>query len=388
MRREEIKNLLSATATLQYTVINTDKGIYNLQQQMGKLGIKKRYKQNKFEKPEKGSLIFGTFTGFFSGVVSNFVVTGYGLVILLLLCILQIILITLSFLNDIFGGVGYGDPKYVWANFLPKIFFYLSWPVRYVVNELGWNLPIGELSYKHLDFGIELITDFFQYGVWIIIEICIILLIVCLLVCVLGAIVEKISYSDRKKQYERNLLNEQRKEQEFYKRDKKRLDEENIKKIEIERKVQILQKQRKKAESILAEIKSLNIIPVDYFKLEIVCILYKYFQNGNVDSMKEAINKYDLESRLGRIETKLDNIIQDQKYILEEIEEANSLIANTYKKQQEILDSNHKIIAQNNRMIDQSQEKIEYSRQALKEQRYMSYNLEALNIRQICQRNY
>lgn len=82
----------------------------------------------------------------------------------------------------------------------------------------------------------------------------------------------------------------------------------------------------------LDEALSMNILHRKYRELPIIYIMFEYFETGAVDTLKEAINKYDQESRL-------DNIIEN----LKEIKGGLHQIYNEMLKQTEIMRQNLEI---------------------------------------------
>lgn len=132
---------------------------------------------------------------------------------------------------------------------------------------------------------------------------------------------EKI-YQEQLAQYEKELEN-----------DKKRLVQEEIRKVALDAEIKQVQAQRISSKEILGRFYSQNIVFPKYRNMVMVCSLYEYICAGRCNSLEGhegAYNILETEIRLERIVTQLDKVIsmldgihQTQYVIYTAIQEAN-----------------------------------------------------------------
>lgn len=91
-----------------------------------------------------------------------------------------------------------------------------------------------------------------------------------------------------------------------------------------------MQKTRSETVQLLSDYYSLGLIHEKYRGLVPMASICEYIESGSCDTLKEAYNKYDLESRLGLIISKLDIVIAkldsiaaNQRLLYRAIEESN-----------------------------------------------------------------
>ena len=88
-----------------------------------------------------------------------------------------------------------------------------------------------------------------------------------------------------------------------------------------------------RTEDALDEAHSLNVLYPTYRDADVICTMLEYFWAGSVDTLKEAINKYDQESRLddiraqlGDLNSAVDRIYNEMQHQLIVLEESRQLL--------------------------------------------------------------
>lgn len=99
----------------------------------------------------------------------------------------------------------------------------------------------------------------------------------------------------------------------------------------------------------LDSILSMDILHKKYRELPIVYTMYEYFETGAVDTLKEAINKYDQESRMDKMIAQLERIDNNFKEIYNKLSEISDRVAEN-TRQLERLNSH---MEENNRQLQQ-----------------------------------
>ncbi|MCL2034686.1 MAG: hypothetical protein FWG94_08140 [Oscillospiraceae bacterium] len=105
-----------------------------------------------------------------------------------------------------------------------------------------------------------------------------------------------------------------------------------------------------RTEYLLEEAYSLNILHPKYRNLNAVFTMFDYFQAGSVDTLKEAINKFDNESRLDKIIDRLGDINETMRRIYDEMQYQTQLLERNHALSRQQLEYT-RITAENTKKI-------------------------------------
>ncbi len=94
---------------------------------------------------------------------------------------------------------------------------------------------------------------------------------------------------------------------ELLRQDAARVEKElNVKKPELERKIQFYRAKLQNIEQALDRLYSLNIVDVRYRNLRAAIMFHEYMDSGRCDTMKECMNKFDDDMEFLRIHERID----------------------------------------------------------------------------------
>lgn len=346
MNKKETQDYLGAVGTLQYSIEALNQKIASLKYKKEKLG-----KSQSFEAaPEKDSVMIGFFRGVGLGLKNGLMgLLGCGLFGL----IYGFLCGGIRLLEMLLGWVWKSLlPRYGLSTVLYTIIYWIAWPFRLICRPIfeSIGLPLGETGFKwseSLTKGFDGLLAI-QSIICLVLGVGIVVFTVCFLRTLIASIWGKATYGERKKKYNDKLTVFNQLEQDRLAKENKQI--KNYDTIISESKAKIAT-----ANQQLTRLYAMGVLAPEYRNLEAVGNFYRYFVSGACDTMKEAINKYDLEKRLDRIEMKLDSIISNQYQIISQMRQTNRLVAATYSQ-------NKTIMAQNERIATNTAATAEYAR--------------------------
>ena len=189
-------------------------------------------------------------------------------------------------------------------------------------------------------------------------------------------------------------LDEYKKELEIYNKnvaaEQARTTTNSTKLVAYEHELGVLISKKQQSEEVLLNLYDSNIVYPTYRKLPLLCTLYEYLASGRADTLEGtdgAYNMLELEIRLDKIITKLDdiienlNVIQNNQYVLyntfvEANNKTNALIA----QMQELSEKYYSLCKSNSENLSTSLETLTktsaintyYTEQTAKELHYMN----------------
>lgn len=317
MTREEMLYFLSSVGVNEHKLIQTQQRIRVIDQEKAKLGQKRLFEAP----PEKENVGKAAI----HGIGDAFWALAPATIIVGVMALAAIVIMLLEVIPSLFG---IGD--YTISSLLYGALYLVSWPLRHLAGYLG--LPSMPDRFQRIN-DIE-VADFISCIIYSIITVG----VVVFLYTVFSSIRRRMKYGSETKRYQNNL-------RAFEVWEEMRLEREGKEKAVLQKERAILSTIEQRCLQTRQKAYAMGILPGDYWRLDIIAVFYRYFLNGAVDTMKEAINKYDLESRLDRIELKLDQVLRNQQNILSSLYETQHLAASVYTQNRQMMSQNRQVLS-------------------------------------------